>query len=306
VPTASADELVRSVLDRLQEANPRRVDLVCVVDGERRLSGVASLADLLAAAPDRPIGHVASTSFPVVGPNVDQEEVAHAAIGQGAAAVVVVDAAGRVLGVVPAQALIAILYQEHAEDLHRLAGIRREVAHARDAIEAPPMRRAHDRLPWLIIGLLGSTLATLVVARFQRALEARVAIAFFVPGLVYLADAIGTQTEAVIVRGLSLSRTSLRHLLLNEVVTGLLIGLVLAALTYPAVLLAFASADLALAVSTALVAAAGVATSIGLLLPWLLARLGSDPAFGSGPLATIIQDVLSLLIYFTLASWLAL
>ena len=85
-----------------------------------------------------------------------------------------------------------------------------------------------------------------------------------------------------------------------------MIGVVLAGLTYPVVLLAFGSADLALAVSIALIAAGGVATSIGLLLPWMLARLGSDPAFGSGPLATIIQDVLSLLIYFSVASWLVL
>ena len=220
VPTATADESVRAVLARIREANPERVDLVCVIDGEHRLVGVALLADLLAAPPAARIGAVASATFPSVGPRVDQEHVAHVAIAHGVASVPVVDGSRRILGVVPARALIAILYQEHAEDLHRLAGIRREVAHARDAIEAPPVRQVHDRLPWLLVGLLGSMLATLVVARFERALEARIAIAFFVPGIVYLADAIGTQTEAIIVRGLSLSRASLRHLLLTSLEPG--------------------------------------------------------------------------------------
>jgi magnesium transporter len=199
---------------------------------------------------------------------------------------------------VPPQALLAILRREHIEDLHRLAGIQREQVQARQAIEAPPARRAHDRLPWLLVGLLGSMVATVVMAGFEQLLATRVAIAFFVPGIVYLADAIGTQTEAIAVRGLSLSQASLRSLLLGELRTGLLIGLVLGALTFPAVLLAFGDARLALAVALALVTAGAVATSVGLLLPWLLAHTGRDPALGSGPVATIIQDVFSLVIYF--------
>lgn len=167
------------------------------------------------------------------------------------------------------------------------------------ALEAPAIRRARDRLPWLLVGLLGSMLATFVVSRFEQALAARVAIAFFVPGLVYLADAIGTQTEAVAVRGLSFSNAPLRVLLAGELKAGLLIGLILGVLVLPAVWVVFSDLRLAVAVAFALFAAGGVATSIGLFLPWLLSQAGHDPAFGSGPVATIIQDVLSLLIYFT-------
>jgi magnesium transporter len=193
---------------------------------------------------------------------------------------------------------MAILRGEHIEDLHRLAGIQRENAQARHAIEAPPTRRARDRLPWLLVGFLGSFLATFVMSRFEHLLEARLAVAFFVPGIVYLADAIGTQTEAIAVRGLSLSRASLRHLLAGELRTGSLIGAVLGALSFPAVWLAFQDVWLALAVALAILTAGMTATTIGLLFPWVLASAGKDPAFGSGPVATIIQDVLSLLIYF--------
>jgi magnesium transporter len=198
--------------------------------------------------------------------------------------------------------LIAILRREHVEDLHRLAGITREADHAREAVEEPPLRRARHRLPWLIVGLGGSMLATLVVARFESALAAKPALAFFVPGLVYLADAIGTQTEAVAVRGLSLSHVGLARLVGGELRTGTLIGLVLALLALPFVWLAFGELQLAVAVTAALAGASIVASVLGLMLPWLLARVGSDPAYGSGPLATIIQDVLSLLIYFACVS----
>jgi magnesium transporter len=153
-----------------------------------------------------------------------------------------------------------------------------------------------------LLGLAGSMLATYIVARFETALSMSPAIAFFVPGLVYLADAIGTQSEAVAVRGLSLSHARLSSLVGGEVRTGLMIGLVLGGLTFPCVWLAFGDLQLAVAVAGALLAAGCIATTIGLLLPWLLGRLGSDPAYGSGPLATIIQDLLSLLTYFAIVS----
>jgi magnesium transporter len=129
-------------------------------------------------------------------------------------------------------------------------------------------------------------------------LEARLTVAFFVPGIVYLADAIGTQTEAIAVRGLSLSRASLWDLLGGELRTVMLIGAVLGALSFPAVLLAFGDVWLAQAVALAILTAGMTATSIGLLFPWVFAYTGKDPALGSGPVATIIQDVLSLLMYF--------
>lgn len=196
------------------------------------------------------------------------------------------------------QQLPVSLRREHVEDLHRLAGITRESDQAREAIEELPMRRVRHRLPWLLVGLGGSMVATFVVARLESALTARPALAFFVPGLVYLADAIGTQSEAVAVRGLSLSHFGLAKLLGGELRTGFLIGLVLALLAFPMIWVVFGELRLAAAVTLALAGASVLASVLGLLLPWLLARFGSDPAYGSGPLATIVQDVLSLLIYF--------
>lgn len=224
----------------------------------------------------------------------------------GVTAMPVVDEAGRLVGVVGPAQLMNILRREHVEDLHRLAGITRESDHAREAIEEHPMRRVRHRLPWLIVGLGGSMVATFVVARFKSALAAKPAIAFFVPGLVYLADAIGTQSEAVAVRGLSLSHAGLAKLLGGELRTGALVGLVLALLAFPMVWLVFGELSLAAAVTLALARASILASGLGLLLPWLLARTGADPAYGSGPLATIIQDVLSLLIYFSCVSLIVL
>jgi magnesium transporter len=278
------------------------VDIVCVLDADERLRGVIPLSRLLALARDARIGGIVHTGFPKVHPGADQERVASLALHHTLSAIPVIDAHDRLLGVVPSEALLHILRREHVEDIHRFAGITRETLHAREAMEEPPLRRLRHRLPWLLLGLVGSMLATFIVARFESALALSPAIAFFVPGLVYLADAIGTQTEAVAVRGMSLSHAPLSSLVAGEMRTGLFIGLVLGGLTFPAVWLVFGDVALALAVSGALLAAGCIATTIGLLLPWLLSRLGSDPAYGSGPLATIVQDLLSLLTYFLIVS----
>lgn len=273
-------------------------DIVCVLDDEDRLQGVVPVSELLGLADDAPLVGAMHSRWPRVHPDVDQERVASLALHHAMSAIAVVDRTGRLLGVVPGAALMRILRREHVEDLHRFAGIGREAHRAREAIEEPPLRRARDRLPWLIVGLAGSMLATWVMSRFEAALSAKVALAFFVPGIVYLADAIGTQTEAIAVRGLSLSHASIGQLIGGELRTGLIIGLTLGALTFPAVWLVFGEWRLAAAVAGSLVFAGGIATTIGLALPWLLTRIGADPAYGSGPFATIIQDVLSILIYF--------
>jgi magnesium transporter len=298
VPKTGPAQTVEEALAALRGRRYDSVEILCVVDAEDKLLGCVAIADLLALPHDHRVSEAMNAEFPRVLPDVDQEKVASLALHHVLNAIPVVDRHGRLLGVVPNESLLHILRREHVEDLHRIAGIGREAHRAREAIEAPPLRRARHRLPWLLLGLAGSMLATFVMSRFEQALSGKVAIAFFIPGLVYLADAIGTQTEAVAVRGLSLSHAKLGRLIGGELRTGLLIGLTLGGITFPAAWLAFGDPRLAFAVTLALLCAGGVATTIGLFLPWMLGRLGSDPAYGSGPLATIIQDVLSLVIYF--------
>jgi magnesium transporter len=271
---------------------------LCVTDGSGRLLGAMPLGRLFSVDGGVTLDRAMDAAFPRVGPEDDQETAASLALHHGVDALPVVDREGRLLGVMPSQALLQVLRREHVEDLHRLAGIRREAAQARHAIEDPPLRRARHRLPWLLAGLVGCAFATAAMAAFEATLEKMVAVAFFIPGLVYLADAVGTQSEAIAVRGLSLTRAGIGHLLSGELRTGMLIGAGLGLIAYAPILVAFGDPRLAAAVSISIFVAGSIASAIGLGLPWLLARLGSDPAYGSGPVATVIQDILSILVYF--------
>jgi magnesium transporter len=295
---ARPDETAGGVLARLAADKPASVELVLLVDAEGKLQGVVPIARLFASPAQARVGEIAVPGFPSVKPETDQEHAASIALHHRVDALPVVDAGGHALGVMPPQALLQVLRREHIEDLHRLAGIGREAAQARHAIEDPPLRRVRHRLPWLLVGLAGSAAATAAMAGFESTLSATIAVAFFVPGIVYLADAIGTQSEAIAVRGLSLTHAGIGHLLAGELRTGMLLGTILGLLSCPLVWLYFRDVRLAAAVGTAIFAAGTVAAALGLLLPWWLARKGRDPALGSGPAATVIQDVVSLLVYF--------
>lgn len=294
-PEETAAVLVR----RLAAEKPASLELVCVVDDAGRFLGAFPGRRALTLEGAVTLREAIDPRFPRVGPDDDQEAAASLALHHGVDALPVVDHDGKLLGVMPTQALMQVLRREHVEDLHRLAGIRRETVQARHAIEDPPMRRARHRLPWLIVGLAGGAIATAAMAGFEATLERMVAVAFFVPGLVYIADAIGTQSEAVAVRGLSLTRAGIGHLLAAELRTGMLIGAALGVIAYLPILLVFGDVRLAAAVSISIFIAGSIAAAIGIGLPWLLARRGIDPAYGSGPVATVIQDILSIVVYFT-------
>jgi magnesium transporter len=303
VPVAREDDRSGDVLRTLASGRYDALEAVYVIDASGLFAGAVRLHDLIGAAAETSMRELMDRAYPRVGALYDQEHVAAEALEGRATSVAVISGDGRLVGAVPALSLLNILRHEHVEDLHRLAGVQREAAQTRSALEAPPVRRARHRLPWLLVGLAGSMLAAMVVARFERVLERNLAVAYFVPAIVYLADAIGTQTEAVVVRALSLSRLSLRHMLGDELRTGFLIGTALGTLAFPIVAFAFGDVRLGIAVAAAIVVAGSMATTIGLFLPWLLQRSGSDPAFGSGPVATIIQDVLSIVVYFAIATW---
>jgi magnesium transporter len=302
VPTATATDMVADVVASLTGGRFDSIHSVYVVNDERKLVGAAPLAAVFAAARDAPIGDLMQRNPPSVRADLDREGAASVAIREELVAVPVVDDAGRFLGVFPPRAIMGVLREEHLEDLHHMAGIWHQTDAARQALEAPPIRRARYRLPWLVVGLAGSLIATTLVAQFERVLEAQIAVAFFIPAIVYLADAVGTQSEAVAIRGLSLTDAGIRRILLGEISAGLLIGLILALLAGAFTVVAFDAPRLALAVGTSLLAACTIASSLGLCLPWVFSRVGWDPAHASGPIGTIVQDVLSLAIYFGAAS----
>jgi magnesium transporter len=295
-PTATAGEL-RAELARTAFECASHV----VVSEEGRFRGIVRIEDLLPARADATAASLMDRGAPVVAPGTDQEIAAWRAVRHGESALALVDASGRFAGLIPPHRLLTVLLSEHEEDLSRLGGFLHTTEGARRASEETVSRRFGHRIPWLLVGLAGALLSAELVAGFESMLREQVVLAFFVPGIVYLADAVGTQTETVVVRGLSVG-VRLSAMIRRELLNGLAIGVALALVAFPLVLLRFGDTDLATIVATSLFAACATASAAAMALPWLIDRCGADPAFGAGPLATVIQDLLSIAIFFGIAS----
>lgn len=301
MPTAHPTDTAGALREALFSRPRDRLEDIYVVDSAGGLLGRVRLGDVLAAPAERRLEDM-TQRLPPVRSDTDQELAALSALRHQITSVPVVDRDGAFLGVVPPLALLRVLHHEHVEDLHRLVGLKREDVRAQQALDAAPSQRARDRLPWLLAGVGGSLVGAWVVSQFEGVLRVNLAVAFFLPTIVYLADAIGTQTETIVVRGLSHRHAAFRRVLLGELRTGGLIGIVLAVMMAAAVLVGTGQLALAATVALALLFAGTLATLIGLTLPWTLSTLGRDPAFGSGPVATVIQDVLSLAVYLAIAA----
>ena len=265
-----------------------------------RFVGLVPIERLLASADETPLRGLAEVPVPVP-PDADLEVAARDTARCGGRSVVVVDAEGGFRGLVPPDRLLQILEHEHEEDLARLGGVLSGASAARAASLEAVARRLWHRLPWLGLGLLGAMASAVLVGAFEDELQEQILLALFIPAVVYMADAVGTQTETLVIRGMALG-VPIRAVFVRELTTGLLIGALLGSLFFPFAFAVWGDAPVAAAVAISLGISCSVATLVAMALPYGLARLGLDPAFGSGPLATVIQDLLSIVAYFAVAS----
>jgi magnesium transporter len=267
-----------------------------VCEGDRLL-GLVPIERLLAADFDTPVRDLLDETAVVATPGADREDIALQVAQQGGRSAAVAAPDGRFLGIVPSETLLRVLVAEHEEDVARLGGLRASTSLARAASEEPVRRRLWHRVPWLVIGLLGAMVSTVIVGAFEEQIREEVLLALFVPAVVYMADAVGTQTEAVVIRGMAVG-VLIRDIVWRELAAGAIIGALIGATFFPFALVVWGNGRIAATVAIALFISSSIATLVAMVLPYALARLGHDPAFGSGPLATVIQDLLSILVYF--------
>lgn len=158
------------------------------------------------------------------------------------------------------------------------------------------------RFPWLLIGLGGGLVASILVSRFELSLRENIALAFFIPVVAYMSDAIGTQTETILIRALTNLHFNHTKYIFRELIVGAILGLLMGILTTIFAYFLSASLLVATVVGLSLLLSMTVATGLACLAPFILKSMGRDPAVASGPLTTALQDIVSLAIYFLVAS----
>jgi len=171
-----------------------------------------------------------------------------------------------------------------------------------DVTKEPVEHLIERRIPWLMVGLLGGLLTSIIVSKYEAILTADVRLAFFIPIIVYLSDAVGTQTETIYVRLISRKKVKIPKYMLKESLVGLGLGVVSGLLLGIFATYWLGSVAIGFTIGLTMLINLTIAPTLAVFIPSIFYREHADPALGAGPVATIIQDLLSLLVYFFIAS----
>lgn len=280
------------------------IDYIYVVDAQGKLGGVFSIKEMYQHPPTTPVSQISRKALVTARVDTDPEEIGYLALKRGIKAIPIVDEEHKLTGIIPHDTITKILHKELREDILLLAGVHRTNHEVLDNImEIPLVRAVRHRLPWLIVGTLGGLLIAQIIAQYEETLRDNLVLAAFIPLVVYIADAVGTQLEAFVIRDFALFRKLdfLRYFT-RQLVTVLALALLLGISVGLLGVVIYRQAGVAVVLGLAVVGATISACFSGLIVPYLF-RLGNvDPANASGPLGTIIQDALSVVIYFAIAA----
>jgi magnesium transporter len=298
----SANQTVRSAMYILKKEAPRAETIyyIFVIDEEKRLAGVISLRDLIVADDDTMILEIMNDRVVSVSVGEDQEEVARMMRDYNFLALPVVDFQNHLLGIITVDDIIDVMEEEASDDYSKLAGIA-----DLDTVDRNPFSAAKKRLPWLIILLFLGMFTASLIGRFEETLNKVAILAVFIPLIAGMAGNTGTQALAVAVRGIAtgdLDKESKWNIILREAGTGLITGSICGILITFVVYFWQGDLFLGALVGISIFITLIIATLAGSLVPLLMHRLKIDPAVASGPFITTINDIISILIYFGIAT----
>ncbi|MCD2137746.1 magnesium transporter [Salinicoccus halitifaciens] len=302
VVSISADDSVAEVLEQLRRVAPdaETIYYLYVIDAENRLAGVISLRDLITAQPEELIKDIMSKNLVSVREDVDQEDVARMIGDYDFLAVPVVSKDGQLLGIVTVDDVIDILEEEATEDLGELSAVK-----GATDINISPFRAAGKRAPWIVLLMFFGLITAGVIGQFEETLEEIVLLAIFIPLIMDSAGNTGTQSLGVAVRGLALGtiqKKTIGKMLRRELGTGVILGMICMAVLGITITLLYDQWLLALVVGFSIFCTLSIATVIGATVPLIINKIKLDPAIASGPFITTINDILGLLIYFSIAT----
>jgi len=304
VPTALASQTVGDVkkllLDRTTDFTS--IHYTYIVDTTDRLVGVISIKEVLQTDDAMSLAEFCLAELVCARRHSSAERVAHLAIKHNISAVPIVDGNKKLLGVVTADDIHDILNLEHSRDILQFAGIKSEHSPGAIIFDERPSAHLRARLPWLLLGLVGGIVAAIVVGQYEEALHSHIILAAFIPAIVYVADSVGGQTQMIFIRALALNHSlSIRTYVGREIMVNVMLALILGAIIFLTATLWLQQIIVGVILGVSVFLTVLVSVVIAILLPYLSQKFHKDPAIASGPLATVCRDILSLLIYLSVA-----
>ena len=306
---ASVAEAIEAIRQQSDE-DESQLYQVYAIDAQGHFAGIVPIARLIVSAPTKLVRDVMEQPAVQVQPEEDQEDVARLMARYNVAAVPVVDAGGKLLGRITFDDVVDVVEAETTEDILKFGGM--------EALDAPYLtvafgRMVRKRAGWLAALFLGEMLTATAMAFFEEEIAKAVILALFVPLIISSGGNSGSQASTLVIRAMALGEVNLRdwwRVIRREFATGLVLGMVLGAIGFLRITLWHAITGIygehyllvAITVFGSLIGVVTFGTIAGSLLPFVLRRLGFDPASASAPFVATLVDVTGLVIYFTVAS----
>ncbi len=297
--TSTIREIKEEILKNISAFDS--IDYVYITDHEKKLRGVTSLKEIFSVENEN--NHikkimVAGENLITVRPHTGQQRTALLAVEHNIKAVPVTDHEEKFLGVVPSDTILKIVDNEAVEDILRFGGVFHSGIFD-NGLNITLKKSLKHRLPWLIIGLLGGLFMSYAINSFEDMISGKIILAGFIPLIVYMASATGTQTQAFIIRDLTATKKFpfIPYLIKQTWITSAIALINSVALT-GAICIFYNDATLSFTIGAALFIAMLSSIITGMVIPYVFFKINLDPANASGPIGTVIQDILSVLVYF--------
>ncbi len=298
---------VREALAHIKETglDKETVYTCYVTDKNRKLEGIVSLRKLVISDEDLLIEDIMDRDVIYVHTHDDQETVAGIFKRYGFLALPVVDKEGRLTGIITVDDIMDVIDQEATEDFQKMAAMSPT---EEKYLDASIFSLAKHRVVWLLVLMVSATFTGGIIRKFEGLLQSVVVLTAFIPMLMDTGGNSGSQSSTLIIRGIALGEIELkdaRKVVLKELGISIVVGAVLAVVNFFRIYL-FDNVGvlISLTVSLTLFITVVISKVIGGILPMIAKKINIDPAIMAGPLITTIVDALSLIVYFSIASWL--
>ncbi|MEM9864786.1 MAG: magnesium transporter [Myxococcota bacterium] len=305
-PGTKAWEAIEELRRIAREDDAETIYVIYVIAQGDRLLGVVSLRDLILSDPGQALEDIMTENVVAIRAGDDQEEVARVFARYDLTAIPVVDERFTMLGLVTVDDVVDVVIDEATEDAQMMGGV---VPLEDSYFQTRLFEMIWKRGAWLVVLFLGQLLTATVMEANQSALDAARSLAIFIPLIISSGGNAGSQSSTLIIRAMAVGEATPRdwlRVLGRELAIGLSLGLLLSLMGFGRAFLSGGEVEalsLAWVVSASILAVVTLSTIIGSLLPMLIQRLGLDPAVSSTPFIASVVDVLGLLVYFGLATW---
>lgn len=286
---------------RLEAPDAETIYHAYVIDEQRKLQGVVSLRTLILASPDQLIGDIMLTKVVATNVHEDQEDVAKTIARYDLIALPIIDNNGALVGIVTHDDAMDVASDEATDDFHKSGGVSSLVGSFKDTSIRILYRK---RVFWLVFLVFGNLISGVGIAHFEDVIAANLVLVFFLPLLVDSGGNAGSQSATLMVRALATGEVVMRDwfsLLGREAMVALLLGITMAAAIS---IIGYFRGDavVSLVLALSMVSVVMIGCVIGMSLPFVLNKLGFDPASASAPLITSVCDASGVAIYLFIAS----